>query len=134
MFYIYIYIYINIHRCASGAVGCLWHYYVYPLQSFYSFSLFLREPPLGLSVSRFLAHPCTTFLASFFLILLISFFTESWSNLEPTWPQLGLQNRPKLGPRAIQNSFKILPYFGYPFGQFFCGFWLQLGPQNHPKT
>ena len=53
--------------------------------------------------------------------------------LEPTWPQLGLQNRPKFGPRAIQNPFKIVSYFWYPFGQIFGGFWLQLGAQNHPQ-
>ena len=54
--------------------------------------------------------------------------------LEPTWSQLGLQNRPKIGPRATQNAFKILSCFKYLFEQVFDRFWLQLGTLEPSKN
>ena len=51
-----------------------------------------------------------------FVIIFLTFFLHRFSPppapiLEPTWPQLGLQNRAKVGPRAIQNPFKIVYHF-----------------------
>ena len=54
--------------------------------------------------------------------------------LEPTWPQLGLQNRFKIDPRAIKNPFKISSCIWYPLGSIFDGFWLQLGTLEPSKN
>ena len=57
-----------------------------------------------------------------------------WPILEPTWSQLGLQNRSKIKPRAMQNPFKILSCFKYLFEAVFDRFWVQFGTLEPSKN
>ena len=92
--------------CAQ--VGCLLHF----LFSLFPFFLFLSfskgTPPPWASPDRSSSQtPPQLFGHHFFVILLMGFFTDSWSNLATTWPQLGLQNRSNRGPGAFKNAFKF---------------------------
>ena len=53
--------------------------------------------------------------------------------MAPTWCQLGVPNRSKIGPRAIQNPFKNLACFRCPCGSIFDGFGLNLRALNVQK-
>ena len=49
------------------------------------------------------------------IIFLIIFWIDFWSDFVPTWPQLGSQNPPKMGPSWLQNRCKL----GYRFSNYF---------------
>ena len=95
----------------------------------------LRDPREGFPGGPGINCSCLRFQIS--IIFLIAFWHRFWPPLgpilEPTWPHLGLQNRSKRDPRAIQNAFKFVSYLWYPFGPIFCGFWIQLRPPETTK-
>ena len=53
--------------------------------------------------------------------------------LVPTWLQLGIQNRPKIDPRAIQTPSQLASCFRSPFGWIFERIFIDFRLPNRPK-
>ncbi len=110
---VYVYVHLNVHvnvyisatvppKARSGVLECSC------LLAGRLECLLYRDPPPPT------VHNCAQPRArshDFFSIIFLIIFGHRFqppfgSILEPTWIQLGLQNRPKIDPRAIQNPLK----------------------------
>ena len=82
--------------------------------------------------------PCRAVSRDFWMTI---FLTSSWTfhfsvfgvNLAPSWLPTWLQNRPKIGPRAIQNPSQLASCFPSPFGCDFYRFLMDFRPPNQPN-
>ena len=90
--------------------------------------VYRADPP------SYLQLPAWIFSMIFVIIFWHRFRIPFGPILEPTWSQLGLQNRSKIDPRAIQNPLKNLSCFNYLFELIFDWFLAPTRLPNPPKT